>query len=99
MEQTYTYYNRDGVSRKFVTNSDKPFQVNVYTEVEMDEVLESIKREREAPVVAKSNNKLLARVPLTVYEKSIHEQWDEGDWKKWLNDSDNAAFRIWGGRV
>lgn len=65
----------------------------------MDSVLESIKREQEAPQVRKSPNKLLARVPLTVYEKSLHEGWDEADWKKWLNDPDNKHFRVWQGQV
>jgi hypothetical protein len=36
---------------------------------------------------------------MTVAEKAIRENWDDSDWKKWLNDPDNAAFRIWPGRV
>ena len=48
----------------------------------------------------RGTNKLLARaVPMTVYERSIVENWDDDDWKRWLNDPDNAAFRIWPGRV
>jgi hypothetical protein len=46
-----------------------------------------------------SVNKHLATVPISVYEQSVHEQWDEADWKKWLNDPDNACFRVWKGRV
>lgn len=64
----------------------------------MDEVLEGIKRDRETHPT-RSMNKLLARVPMTVYEKSIIEQWGDDDWKKWLNDSDNKMFRVWEGRV
>ena len=42
-------------------------------------------------------NKLLARIPIEVYERSVHEQWDEGDWARWLNSSEAAPFRIWSG--
>lgn len=100
MERRQVYYRSDGVTRTAVTDTEKPFQIKVFTEVEMDAVLDSIKLEREARVVnPKSPNKLVARVPMTIMEQSIHEQWDEADWKKWLNDPDNAAFRIWKGRV
>lgn len=98
MESTFVYRNSDGVRRTSVEDSEKPGVLRVYTEVEMDEVLEGIKRDRENQR-AGSTNKLLARVPLTIYEKSVHEQWDEADWKKWLNDPDNAAFRVWQGQV
>lgn len=48
----------------------------------------------------KSTNVLLARgIPMTVYEQSILEQWDDKKWNQWLNDPDNAAFRIAGGWV
>lgn len=77
-----------------------PHQFTVHTEVEMDEVLESIKRAREAEENAPfATNRLLAKVPMTVYEQSLVEQWDEADWKRWLNDPDNAAFRVWRGHV
>jgi hypothetical protein len=36
---------------------------------------------------------------MTVAEQAIREQWDDNDWKRGLNDPDNAAFRIWPGRV
>lgn len=98
-ESLYTYRNSDGVKRTSVVDDDKPWQLKVFTEVEMDGVLESIKRARDEGHHPKSANRLVARVPMTVVEQSIHEQWDDGDWKKWLNDPDNAAFRIWQGQV
>lgn len=97
-ERKMVYRNSDGVRRTLITDSDTPFDVTVHTEVAMDEVLEAVKRERELQPT-NSVNKLLAKVPMTVYEKSILEEWDEGDWKKWLNDPDNAAFRVWQGQV
>lgn len=98
METRFVYRNADGVKRTGITDSENPGLFTVYTEVEMDEVLESIKRARESQTPG-STNKLLAKVPMTVMEQSIHEQWDEADWKKWLNDPDNAHFRVWQGRV
>jgi hypothetical protein len=99
MESTYVYRNSDGVKRTSIVDSEKPWQVKVFTEVEMDGVIESIKMAREEGHAPGSANRLVARVPMTVVEQSIHEQWDDDDWKKWLNDPDNAAFRVWRGRV
>lgn len=99
MESTYVYRNSDGVKRTSIVDKDDPWKLKVYTEVEMDGVIESIKMAREEGHKPGSANRLVARVPMTIMEQSIHEQWEESDWKKWLNDPDNAAFRIWQGRV
>lgn len=92
------YRNSDGVRRTSIVDDEKPNTLRVFTEVEMDEVLESIKRARDSEKPG-STNKLLAKVPMTVFEQSLLEQWDDADWKKWLNDPANAAFRVWLGRV
>lgn len=100
MESRIVYRNSDGVRRTALVDPSNPHQFTVHTEVEMDEVLESIKRAREAEESTPfATNRLLAKVPMTVYEQSLVEQWDEADWKKWLNDPDNAAFRVWRGHV
>ncbi len=94
------YRNSDGVRRTSITNDDRPGEISVYTEVEADAILKSIEEAREVVALTpRSMNKHLARVPMTVYETSVVEQWDEAKWKKWLNDPDNAAFRVWQGRV
>lgn len=98
MESKFVYRNSDGVRRTMVTDSDRPGDISVFTEVAMDGVIEGIKIARELHP-QRSMNKLLARVPMTIYEQSIHEGWDEDRWKHWLNDPDNAAFRVWQGRV
>lgn len=98
MEHRIQYRNSDGVRRTSIVDDASPNRLRVFTEVEMDEVLKGIQRDRDNHRT-NSTNKLVARVPMTVMEQSIHEQWDEGDWKRWLNDPDNAAFRIWQGRV
>ena len=100
MERRFTYYSADGVRREMITDTERPYQIRTYTTVEMDGVLDSIKRAREIENNgARPTNRLVARVPMTVMEQSIHEQWDESDWKRWLNDPDNAAFRVWTGAV
>lgn len=98
MQSKFTYQNSGGVRRTILADAANPDQFKVFTEVQMDDVLASIKQAREEHP-SKSVNKLLARVPMTVYERSVHEEWDDDDWKKWLNDPDNAAFRVWPGRV
>jgi hypothetical protein len=97
-EHKQVYRDSDGVRRTLITDTDRPNDIVVHTEVQFDAILESIKAKRDA-LPAKSVNKHLATVPMTVYEKSIVEQWGPDDWKKWLNDPDNAAFRVWQGRV
>ena len=100
METRILYRNSDGVRRTSITDDADPGTLRVFTEVEMDEVLEGIKRAREEEQARNFPlNRTLARVPMTVYEQSLLEQWDDADWKKWLNDPANATFRVWPGRV
>ena len=98
MESKFVYRNNDGVRRTMIIDTDNPHNITVHTEVVMDEVLESVKRARELHP-EHSTNKHLAKVPMTVVERAMLEDWDEGDWKKWLNDPDNAMFRVWQGTV
>jgi hypothetical protein len=82
-----------------MTSDDaEPGVIRVNTELNLDEILAGVQRDRELHPV-KSNNKLVARVPMTVYEQSIHENWDEERWKRWLNDPQNDPFRVWRGQV
>lgn len=99
MESKFVYRNSDGVRRTMITDTDRPDEVVVHTEVDMSGVVETNKIMRELHPT-KSTNKLVARgVPMTVYEQSIIEQWDDRKWAQWLNDPDNAAFRVWKGWV
>jgi len=100
MAERKVVYRDDGaVKRTMIWEDDQPEIVHVLTELDMTQTIENNKVMRELHPT-KSNNKLLARgVPMTVAEQALREQWDANDWKKWLNDPDNAAFRIWPGRV
>lgn len=98
MDIKQVYHNQDGIRRTVFADSREPDKFTIFTENDMTEVVEGVKRLREAQPET-SINKHLARIPMVIYEKSLIEQWDDADWKKWLNDPDNAAFRIWQGRV
>lgn len=43
----------------------------------------------------------VARVPIEVVGRAMREGWynDKAAWKRWLNDSENRAFRTGGGRI
>jgi len=96
MPKSFVYQHRDGVKRTMHVEDENKFHIS--TEVQLDAVLESIKRDRDN-LKAGATDKIVARVPMTIYEQSVREQWDEDDWKRWLNDPDNRCFRVWEGRV
>lgn len=100
MESKIVYRNSDGVRRTALVDHENPNKFTVHTEVDMEQVLDGIQRAREAELSDRfKTNRLLARVPMTVYEQSLLENWDDADWTKWLNDPDNRHFRVWPGRV
>lgn len=99
MEHRVTYFDAFGVKRTHIWEDYNPDTLHIYTEVDMTNTLE-INRELRELHPRRSTNKLLARgVPVTIAEKAMREQWDEKDWAKWLDDADNAVFRVWQGRV
>lgn len=97
-EERHVYHNADGVTREMLFDREQPDQFVVKTSVDMTQVLESIKVDAENHQV-RSDNKLVARIPMTIYERSMLEGWDEDDWKKWLNSDEAKPFRVWRGRV
>jgi hypothetical protein len=98
MERKHVYRNSDGVRRTLHWRDDDPDSFAINTEVDVSQLVKH-NAEIEALLPQRATNKLVARVPLTIYEQSIREDWDEDQWKHWLNDSDNAMFRIWKGKV
>ena len=98
-ERRTTYRDwQDGVRRTLITDDERPEDFTVHTEQELDEILDSVQRDRET-MSHNGVNKLLARIPIEVYERSVREQWDEPTWARWLNSSEAEPFRIWQGRV
>lgn len=93
---SFVYHNRDGVRRTMHVQDENKF--TIHTEQDLEEVLEGVKRDQELHP-RRSTNKMVGRFPVSVYERSIREQWDDDDWKKYLNSFEAAPFRIWKGRV
>lgn len=92
------YQERDGVRRTVYFDRDEPDDFVIQTEQDISPLLDTVKEMAEVHP-KRSTNKLVARVPVEVYERSVHERWDDDDWKKWLNDPDNSPFRVWKGKV
>jgi hypothetical protein len=98
-EKKVTYRDDGALKRTMIWEDDQPETVHVYTEQDLEQTIKNNKELQELHP-RRLTNKLVARgVPVSVYEKSILEGWDSSDWKRWLNDSDNAAFRVWKGQV
>jgi hypothetical protein len=97
-ERRIVYQDRDGVRRTSIVDDERPDELVVHTEQVLDEILDSVERDR-AIMKMNGENKLLARIPIPIYERAVHEGWDEGDWAKWLNSYEAAPFRIWRGNV
>src|SRR5262245_24712855 len=98
-ESKYTYRNYGGTTRTGIWDSDNPLEYTVQITQDLTQAVENNKILRDLHP-RRSANKLIARgVPLAVAEQAMREQWDEAKWAKWLDDPDNAAFRVWQGRV
>lgn len=97
-ESRHVYRNADGVRRTLITDDERPDAIVVHTEQVLDEILDGVARDRDLHP-SSGTNKMLARIPIAVYERAVLEDWDEGDWARWLNSSEAAPFRIWQGRV
>ena len=98
VEHRKVYEIRDGVIRTKHWDDDYPDRVIIQTTQDVEPILDSIERDR-AIMAHDGVNKLAARIPVAVYERAVLEDWEERDWKKWLNSSEGRAFRIWQGRV
>jgi hypothetical protein len=92
------YSELDGVRRTLVYNDDNPKEFHVKTTQDVEPILDSVVRDREI-MRNTGAEKLVARVPVSIYERAIHEQWDDRDWDRWLNSFEAQPFRIWQGSV
>jgi hypothetical protein len=97
-ERQRIYRDADGIRRTLIWDDEDPDQVTVRTQQDVEPVLDSVERDR-AIMKHDGVNKLLARIPISIFERSVHEEWDDGDWARWLNSFEAAPFRIWRGRV
>ena len=99
-ERKRIYRDRDGIRRTMIWDDEDPDQVTVLTEQDIEPILDSVARDREI-MLNNGPNKVLGRPPVAVYERAVHEQWDERDWTRWWNGQgpsdlpNGRAFRIW----
>jgi len=98
MQRAFVYAAANGVRRSLIVDDERPDQFTVKTEQDIEPLLESVARDREL-MANTGDNKLAARIPVSIYERSVHEEWSEATWKRWLNSAEAAPFRIWKGRL
>lgn len=77
----------------------KPGDLIVETVQDCEAILEYVKTERDLPV-GKEWRKV-ACIPMIFIDKAAREGWinDKAKWHRFLNDPDNAAFRVWRGNI
>jgi len=78
----------------------QPGEVVVVDEQECADLLRA--NARDADVDQRGRQfRLAARIPMSVIQQAAREGWldDKERWKKWLNDSQNRAHRVWGGKL
>jgi hypothetical protein len=92
------YSDIDGVKRTLIYDADNPHEFHVKTTQDVEPILDSVARDRE---IMRNDGpfKVVARVPVSILERSIHEEWDNADWQRWLNSYEAKPFRIWEGSV
>ncbi len=94
-----TYSSWGGaIQREILTDWERPYEFAQRTTVHLPDLEENNRRLADAHP-RRGSLKVLARVPMTVYEQSVREEWSDEDWRRWLNDSDNKPFRVWPGSV
>ena len=98
MQRAFVYEDRNGVQRTLIADDERPDRFVVKTSQDLEPILDSIARDREL-MAHTGDNKLAARIPVAIYERAIHEEWSEDDWKRWLNSSEAEPFRIWKGQL
>jgi hypothetical protein len=93
MQRAFVYEDRNGVRRTLIADDERPDQFVVKTSQDLEPILDSVARDREL-FANTGDMKVLGRVPVAVYERAVHEEWEESDWRKWWN-GEGRAFRIW----
>jgi len=99
MDRKLVYRDHGGVRRTLVTNVEEG-SVGVLTEMDIDRLITE-NQALEEEHVAFSDNKIVARIPMVVYEKLMLDGTiaDDERFKRWLNDPDNRVFRVWRGNL
>lgn len=95
-------YRNDGTVRRHAHNDTEGGRVVIASEMECDALIKANRARAEAREGVRDEVfRPVASIPLPLAEKMMQEGWFNDDKKMaaWLNDPDNRAFRIWGGRI
>ena len=70
-------------------------------EQDVDGILSDVAEDRETQDLHGRAFRPVAKIPIEVVNRAMREGWmnDRQAWRRWLNDGDNRAFRVWQGRV
>src|SRR4249920_2146256 len=98
-EHKRRYSARDGIVQHLITDSDHPGRLVMQSTMDVEPILDGIARDRE--IMRHGVNKHAARIPGFIYndlkERGIAD--DEDAFRKWLNSSEAAPWRIWKGEI
>ena len=97
-ERKFVYMDEAGMRRTLVWDEAEPDQFHVFAEADMSNLAELNRRQGERES-ARHATTTLARVPFPIWERAYHENWDQKDWDRFLNDPANRDFRVWPGRL
>ena len=100
MEQRQVYRDAYGVRRTLIWDDERPDQVTVHTEQDVEEILAGIARKRELHR-ARGDNVYAATLPLIVVEDLVRRgiYYNEPAFKAWLNSDEAREWRVWQGRL
>lgn len=94
-------YRNDGTVRRHAHNDTEGGRVVIASEMECEALIRSNRARAENLKTKGETFRPVASIPLPLAERMMQEGTfnDDDAMKKWLNDPDNRAFRIWGGRI
>ena len=96
MPDPFRYISMPGVlERRIHVDDQDPYKFTQETIQAFDDNLAAQNRALAEAQNPRGAVRLIARgVPVAVYEQSVREEWDEKRWTRWLEDPDNAVFRV-----
>lgn len=104
MSDKTPYFDDGEVKRQLITHEHDD-QIVVHTHQDIEPLLDHVKAQREElhQVGARVGQDMtpVAEIPMIIWEQACREGWqhDQNKWKQWLNDPQNAPFRLTTGRV
>lgn len=103
MRNVTVYSRTNSVVRRFITDDMEPDKLYQVVSENNAPTLEYVRKMRDYHDAVGHAREMrhTAEVPVIVVEQMLRDGsfHDKRAWKKWLNDPDNAAFRVWKGRV